>query len=150
MREPSLENEFITFDPHLRVLATLLKTLITLYIPDCSRSTAQSTRTRQSRFHLFQSLTSKHSFLWHCLSLSQTLRCHYWSGLPCWSLCNQDDGLHLQYDDSAVFTAFPWQFTPETRSSGYGLACFIHFAIGMLWEPAIQDPGRQPAFTGRF
>ena len=25
--------------------------------------------------------------------------------------------LHLQYDDSAVYAAFPWRFTPETTSS---------------------------------
>ena len=112
-RQPSLDSEIFTFEVRLQVLATLFKTLITLYIPDCSRSTAQSTSTWQSCFHLFQRLyrfpllTSEHSFLWHYFSLSQTLRCHSWSCLPRCSLCNQDDGLHCQYDDSAVFTAFP-------------------------------------------
>ena len=131
----------------LQDLATLLKTWNTLYILDCSRSTAQSMSTWQSCFHLFQPLyrfplfNSEHSFLWHCFSLCQTLHCHFWSCLPRCSLCNQDNGLHCQYGDSAVFAAFPWRFTPETRSSGYGLACFINFAIGMLWELAVQDLG---------
>ncbi len=56
--------------------------------------------------------------------------------------------LHHQYNDSAVYVAYPRRFTPET-SLVYGLACFVYFAIGMLGEPAFQDPGRSTSLLSK-
>ena len=125
MRESSTDNVFISFDVHLQVLATLLKTLIANTIPECSRCTAQCTRTLQFHFHLVRSPTIG----FHCLSAgvaSSQTRCHYRYHIR---VCTTNTMvLHCQYNDSAVHAAFPQRFTPETADKfGIWISLLLSF-----------------------
>ena len=118
-RESSTDNEFITFEVRLWVLATLLKTSIAGTHISCYR---------------FSLLAENRSSVRRCFCSSQTLRCYYRSGLPRRSTHNQDDGFTppvrwfccIRNLSTAIYT---WD-----DKFGVVLACFVHFAIGMLWE----------------
>ena len=93
MRELSTDNVFITFDMHLQVLATLLKTLIANTIPDCDRCTAQCTRTHQFHFHLVRSPTmhnQDNGFALHvqrfCCTHSLSTAMYTWDDRQVWHM----------------------------------------------------------------
>ena len=143
MRESSTDNVFITFDVHLQVLATLLKTLITNTKPECSRCTEQSTRTLQFHFHLVRSPTIG----FHCLSASvapsQTC-CHYRYHVR---VCpTKTMVLYCQYNDSAVHAAFPQRFTPETTDKFGVWISLLHSFCDVCYESSFP----RPAFTRRL
>ena len=130
MRELSTDNVFITFDMHLQVLATLLKTLIANTIPDCDRCTAQCTRTLQFHFHLVRSPTIG----FHCLSASvassQTCCYYRYHVRVCTTKIMV---LHCMYNDFAVHTALQ-RFTPETTDKFGVWISLLHSFCDVCYE----------------
>ena len=148
----STDKVFIMFDVSLWVLATLLKTLITIThqiaaaVQHSLRGPSNPNSTLSELLVKVFAAASKCSFLWHSFGLSQTLCCLYCLGLLCWSLHNLDDGLTPPVRQFCCLHSLPRWFTAEMRGLADGLACFVYFAIGLLWEPAFQDPGRSTSF----
>ena len=148
----STDKVFIMFDVNLWVLATLLKTSITIThqiaaaVQHSLRGPSNPTSTLSELLVKVFATASKCSFLWRCFGLSQTLCCLYCLGLPCWSLHNQDDGLAPPvWQFCCLHSLSTVIYTWDERLAD-GLACFVYFAIGLLWEPAFQDPGRSTSF----
>ena len=88
----------------------------------CRCCTVQSMRTWQSRIHLFQISCYRFSTAHLQMQISSVLllldlRFFARVYIPQWSLHYQDDGLHCQCKDSAVYAAFRWWFTLEMRSA---------------------------------
>ena len=103
MRESSLDNEFTTCDLHPQILATLSQDINHSCRPDFTCCAALSTQgpcnLGSSFLDLFPLLTVKLAFF---MFYSACLHCHPHLGVPHWSLRKQHDGLHCQYNDSAV------------------------------------------------
>ena len=101
MMESSIDNEFSTFDVRNRVLATLLKTSITstyqiaAAVQNSSQGPSNSTFTPSDLLPQIFAACWQKSFLRRCFCPCQTLHCHYYLGLPHWSMRNQDDGFTL-------------------------------------------------------
>ena len=94
------------------------------YISDCSRCTAQSTRTWQSHFHLFRSAIlglrclTANSFLWCCFAFSSlftAIIAVIARTLPRWSLRNQDDGFNPSTRIFLYMQPFHVDFTWDDR-----------------------------------
>ena len=113
------------------------------YIPDCSRCTAQSTRTLQSRFHLVRSPTIG----FHCLSAnvaSSQARCHYRYHVR---VCTTKTMvLHCQDGVSAVYAAFPQRFTPETTDKFGVWISLLHSLSDVCYACSLP----RPVFTRRL
>ena len=136
MRGSSTDNVFITFDMHLQVLATLLKTLIANTILECSRCTAQCTRTLQFHFHLVRYPTIG----FHCLSASiasSQTRCHYRYHVR---VCSTKTMVFIASTMILLYTQ-PFHSDLHLRrqtSLAYGLACFFHIVMFAM-RAAFQD-----------
>ena len=94
-----------------------------------------------SSFHIscFKFSTA-HQRMRLCFCFCQT----FWSGLPHWSLHNQDDGLHCQYDDSAVYTAiFTRDVELSVRISLLHLVCWGSH----LSKTKVAQPVDAPVFV---
>ena len=103
IRESFPDNEFIMCNMCLLVPAALLKTLIT--VADQIAAAVQSSPGPGNPCStLFRSLIIAFQlpFFDFASACPNCICCHHCSGLSCWSLDNQDDGLHFQCDVSAV------------------------------------------------
>ena len=87
------------------------------YISDCSRCTAQSTRTWQSHFHLFISPIISFrcllaNIVFFGVALSQTLHCHYRSNPTTLEFAQPRQWFYnpSTYKDFAVYAAYSLQF----------------------------------------
>ena len=109
------------------------------YIPDCSRCTAQSTRTPNPASTLSDLLLfAACGFCWLSASVaSSQTRCHYHYHVR---VCTTKTMvLHCQYNDSAVHAAFPQRFTPETTDK-FGVWISLLLSLAMFaMRAAFQD-----------